>query len=246
MKTARDVLLTSIALKDDFLITLKILVGMFSATYNLRTFPGKAESHHTQLGHAEGSRDKSTNGNHAMLDKSTHQLEKRGAKDDALDTSRHPRADSINAQHEAANIKYEREVLKRNREIYQLDNRRVKSDTPPNTLNHPQTASILAQHEATNIEYEREVLKRNREIKANMPVSRASLFQSKCRTYLFCQHVFGRGGVGNLSESRSKTSTKPFKRAYSFKGGPGISSLSPLSDLPDDEDHKKYAQIRDR
>ena len=221
---------------------------MFSATYNLRTSPGKAESHHTQLGHAEGSHDKSTNGNRTMLEKSspiTHQLEKRGSKGDALDTSRHPRADSINAQHEAANIKYEREVLKRNREVYQLDNRRVKSDTP-NTLNHPQTASILAQHEAANIEYEREVLKRNMEIKANKPVSRASSFQSTCQIYIFCQHVFGRGGVGNLSESRSKTSTKPFKRAY-FKGGrPGISSLSPPSDLPDDEDHKKYAQIRDR
>jgi len=82
--------------------------------------------------------------------------------------------DSINAQHEAADIQYEREVLKRNRGS---ENRRVKTDTP-DTSSHPQTASILAQHEAANIEYEREILKRNRDIKANKPVSYKSLFDS--------------------------------------------------------------------
>jgi len=61
--------------------------------------------------------------------------------------------------------------------------------------------------------------------------------------------VFGRGGVGNISESRLKTSSKPFKKAFSFKGGGvGISSLSYPSDIQDvnDEDRRKYAQIRDR
>jgi hypothetical protein len=63
--------------------------------------------------------------------------------------------------------------------------------------------------------------------------------------------VFGRGGVGNISETRPKISNKPFKKAFLFKGGgAGISSLSSPSDILDvdvhNEDRRKYAQIRDR
>jgi len=98
------------------------------------------------------------------------------------------------------------------------------------SMSHPQTASILAQHEAANDEYEKQVLRRNREIKANTP--RAS----------------GRGGIGNITETNPKSTTKPLRRASLFRGGgAGISPLSPPSDILDmnvydEAERRQYAQ----
>jgi len=175
MRMVRDILSRQLLTRKEYRF-LEFLVGMFSGTYKLRTSSGNAEirpTHH----HAERSYGQSTNTTGVMFDTNppiTRQLEKTLIQDDTLDTIRHRKVDSINAQHETADIQYEREVLKRNKVS---ENRRVKTDTP-NTSSHPQTASILAQHEAANIEYEREILKRNRDVKANKPVSYKLLFDS--------------------------------------------------------------------